>query len=154
MPLHDYSGLAQAREAPPRLAAGPPGTIIAGSGESHHYRRNDSRAGGLPGRRYKCFDVIDVAGRDKPARPPALQGRSSRVQTNRIIIAGTIGGPAASPAAGTNATRNSNKRTTPSTAYFLYTDSRQWGRNKHSQSSCRSGTNRFPHVRARPPHCR
>jgi hypothetical protein len=28
----------------------------------------DWRAGGLAGRRYKCFDVIDVTGRDKPAR--------------------------------------------------------------------------------------
>ena len=36
------------------------------------------RAGGFAGRRYKCFDVIDVTGRDKPARPPALQIRMSR----------------------------------------------------------------------------
>ena len=93
------------------------------------------------------------AGTSRRGRRPSRE-RSSRVQTNRIIISVSIGGPAASPAAGTNATRNSNKRTTPSTAYFLYTDSLQWGRNKHSQSSCRSGTNRFPHVRARQPHCR
>ena len=37
-------------------------------------------------------------GSNKPARPPALQVRSSWVRANRIIIAGNIGGPAASPA--------------------------------------------------------
>ena len=42
-----------------------------------------------------------VEGCNKPARPPALQVRPSRVQANRIIITSTIGGPAASPAAGT-----------------------------------------------------
>ena len=34
--------------------------------------------------------------------PAVFQGRSSRDMVNRIIIARTIGGPAASPAAGTN----------------------------------------------------
>ena len=52
------------------------------------------------------FYAFDIAGSNKPARPPALQVRSWRVRADRIIIAGAIGGPAASPAAGTNATRN------------------------------------------------
>ena len=52
-----------------------------------------------------CY-AFGIEGRNKPARPPALQVRSSRDRTNRIINAGTIGGPAASPAAGTNATWN------------------------------------------------
>ncbi len=56
MPLHNRRGIQQAGEA-----AGPPGTIIEGSGESRNHRGNDWRAGGLAGRRYKCFDVIDVA---------------------------------------------------------------------------------------------
>ena len=36
-----------------------------------------------------------VEGCNKPARPPALQVRPSRVQANHIIITSTIGGPAA-----------------------------------------------------------
>ena len=79
----------------------------------------------LEGHRPRCprvrmFDVIDVAGcntgteagapprssegYNKPARPPALQDRSSRVRANHIIVAGSIGGPAASPAADTQLT--------------------------------------------------
>jgi hypothetical protein len=54
-----------------------------------------TEAGAPPGCGCEYFDVIDVAGCDKPARPPALQERSSRVWADRIIIAGTIGGPAA-----------------------------------------------------------
>ena len=65
-----------------------------------------TEAGAPPGCGYECFDAIDVAGCDKPARPPALQERWSRVWADCISIAGTIGGPAASPAAGTNATWN------------------------------------------------
>ena len=81
--LHDRRGLRQAGEA-----AGPPGTTVAYSCELHNYRGYDWRDGGFAGRRYECFDVLDVADRDKPARPPALQVRRSRVRANRIIIAG------------------------------------------------------------------
>jgi hypothetical protein len=117
-------------------AGGPPGTILAGSGESWECRgffggpaaspaagthasmramlpvatsrrgRRPSRdnprgfgrimgmsrvlwrAGGLAGRRYTCFDVGDVARCDKPTRPQALQGQSSRVRANRGNVAG------------------------------------------------------------------
>ena len=53
------------------------------------------------------FHALDNAGFDKPAGPPALQVQMSRVHAHRIIIAGSIGGPAASPAAGTNVTWDS-----------------------------------------------
>ncbi len=49
------------------------GTIVAGACESNNYRGRDCRAGGLAGRRYKCFDAIDVESSNKQARPPALQ---------------------------------------------------------------------------------
>ena len=39
--------------------------------------------------------AYDIACSNKPARPPALQVRSSRDLTNRIINAGTIEGPPA-----------------------------------------------------------
>ena len=80
---HGRRGLRQAGEA-----AGPLGTTVACSCESHNYRGYDWRDGGLAGRRYEYFDVSDVADRGKPARPPALQVRRSRVRANRIIIAG------------------------------------------------------------------
>jgi len=38
---------------------------------------------------------------------PALHGQMSQVCVTRVIIAGTIGGAAASPTAGTNITLNS-----------------------------------------------
>ena len=58
-------------------------------------------AKGLSGPGPRCSFTI-VEGCDKPARPPALQVRRSRIRASCIIIAGTIGGTAASPAAGTN----------------------------------------------------
>ena len=49
----------------------------------------------------------DVAGRDKPARPPALQGPWSRARANRILIIGSLEGRrSVSPVAGTHATWN------------------------------------------------
>ena len=38
---------------------------------------------------------------------PTLHGQISQVRATRVIIAGTIGGAAASPTAGTNITLNS-----------------------------------------------
>ena len=37
---------------------------------------------------YKCFDMVDVAGCDKPARPPALQVQMSRVRWRAGGLAG------------------------------------------------------------------
>jgi len=44
------------------------------------------RGTGRGAHRYKYFDAFDVAGRDKPARPPALQVRPSRVLQLPLIL--------------------------------------------------------------------
>ena len=52
--LRDISnGLRQAGEA-----AGPPGTIVAGAGESHNYRGQDWRAGGLSKVSPDCIHIF------------------------------------------------------------------------------------------------
>ena len=69
----------------------------------------------MEGHRPRCPQVqtcraCNIAGSDKPARPPALQVRlwRGRLQrgiqstTDRQFSVKSIGGPAASPAAGTN----------------------------------------------------
>ncbi len=61
----------------------------------------------LEGHRPRCpwvqmFHAFYVVVSDKPARPPALQVRSSRDRRNRIIITETIGGAPAPVPTGTN----------------------------------------------------
>ena len=71
-PSSFVKGMWQAGEA-----AGPPGTIVAGSCESHYYRRNDWRAGGLAGRKdpaaiEKTTQLEEERMRPEGFEPPTL----------------------------------------------------------------------------------